>query len=209
MITNPLRSFRCSVCGIGVPKSLLPHSKFTERMSWLRSHYRVHHPVEFRGWYKNPSLKAIGEVANPLPIIAPLAEGAVAGAGIATGWKTVDWLHSKFTKKKNPTKVAEVTRKVNPLYRVSYKLFGREESISFYAKDAEEAIAKAKKTLVRGLPTTDWRSILEKKNPISMVCLECGRRFRRRKGLRVWEVKCLRCGSYDVMVDYGPIKRGR
>jgi len=41
---NPLRQFRCSVCGAYAPKKVLPHGKFEERMRWLRSHYKRSHP---------------------------------------------------------------------------------------------------------------------------------------------------------------------
>jgi len=52
---NPLERFCCSICGRCVPKSLLLHPKFPERMAWLRRHYQRAHPAEFRKWYrKNP-----------------------------------------------------------------------------------------------------------------------------------------------------------
>lgn len=52
---NPLRHFRCRICKAAVPERLLAHSKFEERMSWLRRHYREKHPVEFRRMYeRNP-----------------------------------------------------------------------------------------------------------------------------------------------------------
>ena len=73
-LANPLRYFRCSICGTSAPKSLLPHSKFTERMSWLRRHYRSKHPVEFRRMYeKNPILEAIGT-------------GVLTGLGVGSGF---------------------------------------------------------------------------------------------------------------------------
>lgn len=44
----PLKQFKCSICGASCPKEYLAHSKFSERMTWLRRHYKRNHPRAFR-----------------------------------------------------------------------------------------------------------------------------------------------------------------
>ena len=57
-VVNPLRHFRCSICGAEAPKLLLAHNKFAERMTWLRRHYKRVHPEAFRKWYRRNPAKA-------------------------------------------------------------------------------------------------------------------------------------------------------
>lgn len=47
-----LKSYACAICGRRAPKKLRAHGKFGERMDWLRKHYREHHPVAFKKWYR-------------------------------------------------------------------------------------------------------------------------------------------------------------
>lgn len=47
-----LSQFKCSICGASAPKELLKHGKFSERMAWLRGHYKRKHPEAFKRWYK-------------------------------------------------------------------------------------------------------------------------------------------------------------
>lgn len=48
----PYKSFGCSICGKQAPKELRRDGKSEERWSWLRRHYKRHHPGKFKGWYK-------------------------------------------------------------------------------------------------------------------------------------------------------------
>jgi len=43
----PYKTWGCSICGTQAPKSLRSHGNFSERMKWLREHYKLHHPDEF------------------------------------------------------------------------------------------------------------------------------------------------------------------
>lgn len=47
-----LKSFGCSICQRQAPKKLRAHGKFSERMAWLRHHYRDKHPERFKAMYK-------------------------------------------------------------------------------------------------------------------------------------------------------------
>jgi len=44
----PYRSWGCSICGTQAPVKLRAHGMFGERMKWLREHYKLHHPDEFK-----------------------------------------------------------------------------------------------------------------------------------------------------------------
>ena len=44
----PLKKFECGICGAKAPKRLLEHSKFKDRMAWLRRHRKAKHPGAFR-----------------------------------------------------------------------------------------------------------------------------------------------------------------
>ena len=44
----PLKSFKCSICGVRCPRKYLTHSKFKNRMSWLRRHRKKKHPKAHR-----------------------------------------------------------------------------------------------------------------------------------------------------------------
>jgi len=46
----PLQSYSCSVCGAKAPKELLKHGKYSERIQWLRRHYKRRHPQKFKEW---------------------------------------------------------------------------------------------------------------------------------------------------------------
>ena len=43
----PLKSFNCTICGMGCPREWLQDGKFKERISWLRHHRMLHHPYDF------------------------------------------------------------------------------------------------------------------------------------------------------------------
>ena len=43
----PYRTWGCSICGMQAPKKLREHGMFSERMKWLRRHYKKYHPDEF------------------------------------------------------------------------------------------------------------------------------------------------------------------
>lgn len=45
----------------------------------------------------------------------------------------------------------------------------------------------------------------QKREATAMICLECGKRFKRRIGPRTFEVRCPKCHGYDTDLDY---KRG-
>jgi hypothetical protein len=47
-----LKSWACSICGMQAPKELREHGKFNDRMRWLRGHYKLYHPDEFRRMYE-------------------------------------------------------------------------------------------------------------------------------------------------------------
>lgn len=51
----PLSSFRCSVCGAKAPEEYLEHGQFSNRMKWLRKHYKKKHPRLFKQWANNRS----------------------------------------------------------------------------------------------------------------------------------------------------------
>lgn len=44
----PLKSFKCRICGKKCPQRYLAHSKFSERMNWLRRHRKRYHPKAHR-----------------------------------------------------------------------------------------------------------------------------------------------------------------
>lgn len=44
----PLKSFKCSICGVRCPKKYLAHGQFGKRMSWLRHHRKRKHIRAFR-----------------------------------------------------------------------------------------------------------------------------------------------------------------
>ena len=48
----PLKSFNCTICGMGCPREWLQDGKFKERLAWLRRHYKFHHPDEFQRMIK-------------------------------------------------------------------------------------------------------------------------------------------------------------
>ena len=43
--------------------------------------------------------------------------------------------------------------------------------------------------------------ISEKSESTEMICRECGKRFKKKIGLKTFEVKCPKCGSYDTDTD--------
>ncbi len=48
----PYEHWGCSVCGKQVPKKYREHGMFSERMKWLRKHYKSEHPKKYKEWYK-------------------------------------------------------------------------------------------------------------------------------------------------------------
>jgi len=47
----PLKSFNCSICGAKCPSAYLRHGHMSDRMKWLRRHYKRKHPREFARMY--------------------------------------------------------------------------------------------------------------------------------------------------------------
>lgn len=57
----PLTKFQCSICGAKCPRKYLLHGKTSERMDWLRRHYKRKHPRAFAGWYNKKSTGKINK----------------------------------------------------------------------------------------------------------------------------------------------------
>ena len=51
----PYKTWGCSICGTQCPKKYRAHGKFSERMKWLRNHYKQKHPAKFKQWGKSNS----------------------------------------------------------------------------------------------------------------------------------------------------------
>ena len=54
------KSFKCSKCGKSAPTELREHGEFSERMAWIREHYKKAHPRTFRKSVKEGALKRKG-----------------------------------------------------------------------------------------------------------------------------------------------------
>ena len=48
MQMSPLKSYGCSICGEQAPTTCRADGKFEERMAWLLSHRKKHHPKAHR-----------------------------------------------------------------------------------------------------------------------------------------------------------------
>jgi Zn finger protein HypA/HybF involved in hydrogenase expression len=61
-------------------------------------------------------------------------------------------------------------------------------------------LEKINKYLCEGELTAAWKADhkKDKKEPSEVVCLECGKRFKKR--ITGFEVKCPKCGSYDTEI---------
>lgn len=148
---NPLKKFCCSRCGRCCPKSLLPHSKFTERFAWLRKHYRKYHPTIFKRWYKNPNGSFYG--------ICPFC-----GAKISTGTGGMIVKCPRCGRKLPPRKFL---KKKNPLIEGAVTGLGFGAGL-FLGKSAVEGMIKGKN------PNPLNKSIYRIDNDLSITTnLEC------------------------------------